>query len=224
MSEIGVIGQMYEDRRTKKRGKLVERDDKYKTLLMESEDGKSFNVSYGGFKSNWRSCDEPVETMEEALQEVEVPEGVEKPKKEKKAKRVELDINTLDNQEKADFFANIIQKYLNFAKSFGDEDMSVTPNLRDCRVSVKMGKRRLFETYAKYKMGLYNTIVPEDIVQSHKEVLDLCEHHGFKASSVNANKLTLHIKPEDVDKFLSIMKKYVLEMLEEQIVRAEEDK
>ena len=50
MSEIGVIGQIYEDRRTKKKGKLIERDEKYKTLLLETSEGKSFNVSYGGFK------------------------------------------------------------------------------------------------------------------------------------------------------------------------------
>ena len=76
MSEIGEIGVIYEDRRTKKKGKLVERDDKYKTLLMEASDGKSFNITFGGFKSNWRKVDEPEQTLEEAMKD-ELPE--EKP-------------------------------------------------------------------------------------------------------------------------------------------------
>ena len=91
MSEIGVIGSMYEDRRTKKKGKLLERDNKFKTLLMESEDGKSFNITFGGFKSNWRKIDEPEQTVEEAMEE-KIPEEqitVKKPKEKKPVKKSE---------------------------------------------------------------------------------------------------------------------------------------
>ena len=98
MSEIGEIGRMYEDRRTKKKGKLVERDNKFKTLLMESEDGKSFNITFGGFKSNWRKVDEPEQTVEEAMKE-EIPEEqitVKKPKKksvQKSKKKNDVEIS-----------------------------------------------------------------------------------------------------------------------------------
>jgi len=54
---IGVIGQKYEDRKSKKTGVLLERDEANKklTLVDESVDGaQPFQISYAAFKSNWR--------------------------------------------------------------------------------------------------------------------------------------------------------------------------
>lgn len=54
---IGVIGQKYEDRKSKKTGVLVERDEANKKLAFaeETADGTQlFYVSYAAFKSNWR--------------------------------------------------------------------------------------------------------------------------------------------------------------------------
>lgn len=135
MSEVGIIGQMYEDRRTKKRGKVVQRDEKFKTLLMESPDGKSFNISYGGFKSNWRIVDEPEETLEE----VPIPENVEPvievPKAEKR-KYKERDVS--EGLEKATL------RLLDYAKDFNDNRVvaKVTPEKR--RIALKVSSRRMF--------------------------------------------------------------------------------
>lgn len=52
--EVGTIGQMYENRKTKQFGVLESRDDKYKTLMFRDKDGKSFNVTYATFHSAWR--------------------------------------------------------------------------------------------------------------------------------------------------------------------------
>ena len=77
---IGVIGQKYEDRKSKKTGVLLERDEANKklTLIDESVDGaQPFQISYAAFKSNWRKVvqAEPVSGPEtvEAKPEVEAP-------------------------------------------------------------------------------------------------------------------------------------------------------
>lgn len=142
MSEIGIIGQLYEDRRTKKQGKLLERDAKFKTLLMESSDGKSFNITYGGFKSNWRKVEEelpPEESFEEIpVVEQKVDEESEAPKKKQKERNVSkgLEDTTL--------------RILDYAESFNDVNISSSLNPKKRSVTLKAGKRRMFIlTYQK---------------------------------------------------------------------------
>ena len=53
-TKVGIIGQMYEDRKTGKIGVLEERQEKYRTLMLRDKEGKSFNITYSTFKSNWR--------------------------------------------------------------------------------------------------------------------------------------------------------------------------
>lgn len=58
---VGIIGQMYEDRKTGKKGRLDSRNEKYKTLMLVGEDGKSFSISNSTFRSNWRKFHEETE-------------------------------------------------------------------------------------------------------------------------------------------------------------------
>lgn len=51
---IGVIGQKYEDRKSKKVGTLLDRDEANKKLSFLDEEANPFQVSYAAFKSNWR--------------------------------------------------------------------------------------------------------------------------------------------------------------------------
>lgn len=63
---IGVIGQKYEDRKSKKSGTLVLRDDATKKLSFLDENAEPFQVSYAAFKSNWRKVIEaPAEPVAE---------------------------------------------------------------------------------------------------------------------------------------------------------------
>ena len=51
----GTVGQMYENRKTKKSGVLVGKDEAKKTLqLNDSVTGEEFEVSEVSFRSNWR--------------------------------------------------------------------------------------------------------------------------------------------------------------------------
>lgn len=74
---IGVIGQKYEDRKSKKVGILVDRDAENKKLSFIDENAEPFQVSYAAFKSNWRKVitEAPVEV--EPADEFAEPEDVE---------------------------------------------------------------------------------------------------------------------------------------------------
>ena len=68
---IGVIGQKYEDRKSKKVGTLLDRDVENKKLSFLDENGEPFQVSYAAFKSNWRKV--ITETPAEPVGETETP-------------------------------------------------------------------------------------------------------------------------------------------------------
>ena len=74
---IGIIGQKYEDRKSKKVGTLLERDEANKKLSFLDENGEQFQISYAAFKSNWRKVVqvEPVNEPEtvEAEPEAKAP-------------------------------------------------------------------------------------------------------------------------------------------------------
>ena len=53
-NEVGVIGQMYEDRKTGRVGVLEERNTKFKSLMFRDTEGATFNIVYSTFRSNWR--------------------------------------------------------------------------------------------------------------------------------------------------------------------------
>lgn len=74
---IGVIGQKYEDRKSKKVGTLLDRDAENKKLSFLGESGEPFTVSFAAFKSNWRKVitEAPVEV--EPADEFAEPEDVE---------------------------------------------------------------------------------------------------------------------------------------------------
>ena len=67
---LGIIGQKYEDRKSKKTGVLVERDEANKKLSFLDESGEQFQISYAAFKSNWRKV-VPVEPATEPEVEAE---------------------------------------------------------------------------------------------------------------------------------------------------------
>jgi hypothetical protein len=92
---IGVIGQMYEDRKSKKTGVLLDRDEANKklTLIDESVDGAHpFQISYAAFKSNWRKVVQ--------LEFVNEPEVEAEHKTEEKPEATATEFNSEDEKIK----------------------------------------------------------------------------------------------------------------------------
>ena len=98
VDEVGIIGQMYEERKPNKSGVqrvgvLESREKKFKTLMMRDREGKTFNITYATFKSNWRKYqgEEVIQTStqieeKKAEEKKEVAEAKKEVKKEKVAK------------------------------------------------------------------------------------------------------------------------------------------
>lgn len=200
MSEIGIIGQMYEDRRTKKRGKLIERDNKFKTLLMESEDGKSFNITFGGFKSNWRKVDEPEQTIEEAMQEVELTE--EKPKKKVKPK--------VKDAEGILAYEDIFNSYV---ESLNSDKVSLkfvpAKGKKDSFVIIKIGKNKFIDLYLRQR-GNFWIMMPEFVYSQTKWTTELI---NVVNTPKNRREISCSIRWDDLNKFLEDIRHSFVEVL-----------
>lgn len=115
MTEI-VFGKIYEDRRTHRSGKLLEYNEKYKTYLLESSDGKTFNVTSPQLKNNWR-----------IIEQEEVQEPV-KPEVEKAVvKTVKRDTTKTKEQSKElnDLFTSSTIYINDYVQSFKNDNVSM---------------------------------------------------------------------------------------------------
>jgi hypothetical protein len=74
---IGVIGQMYVDRKSNKTGTLLDRDAENKKLSFLDANGEPFQVSYAAFKSNWRKVIHETPTPTEPADETVVEQTPE---------------------------------------------------------------------------------------------------------------------------------------------------
>ena len=103
VGEVGIIGQMYEERKSKKVGVLESRNEKFKTLMMRDKDGKSFNVQYSTFRSNWRKYqgEEVIQTSEQKEEIKQAAKEELKLAKEEMSKSTETTIK-FSRQERAD--------------------------------------------------------------------------------------------------------------------------
>lgn len=117
---VGIIGTTYENRKTKKRGVLESREEKFKTLMMRDNEGKSFNITYSNFKSNWRKyqgedviktssqiTEERVEAEEKAIAAKDNIATQTVPQKETSSKKKSTIKRLFDNQGKAEVASNI---------------------------------------------------------------------------------------------------------------------
>lgn len=119
------FGKVYEDHRTHRSGKVLEYDEKYKTFLLESSDGNTFNVTSSQFKINWILSDTPdVDTTTDKI-EKEAPKKADKGLKED--------------------FVQLILVASNFADSFKSEYVTIKPDARKSKFKLFVGKRVVFD-------------------------------------------------------------------------------
>ena len=210
MSEIGIVGHIYEDRRTKKKGKLIERDEKYKTLLLETSDGKSFNVSYGGFKSNWRSVDEHVETVEEAMEEIEIPE---QPKKEK----VEKPVKKRKERELNPGFESAILKMMDYAKTFNNPDIIIDVDAKKHKILFKINstKHKLFNVNYQVRKDRFQIAVNDVFLKRIKDN-DYVKSIKYHETWVNT-RYEFMLDVDKLDMFLDDARQYVIDFMSDNL-------
>lgn len=212
MSEVGIISQKYEDRRTKKVGTLLERDEKYKTLLFKSDDGKTFNVSYGGFKSNWRKT-ENLPTVEESMEEIEIPI-------EPKTELVEIpEVKITNSRDASDLYESVCMKVTSFSASFMSSEVTSKLIPRKNGIALKIGNKRVFEVYAKVRENKI-FIVSYDSMMHYISNAD-----NFNYTITNHPKWimtsSISVPIENLDDILNLIRDYVVKLLSENIVEEE---
>lgn len=149
--EIGVMGQKYSDRRTGKSGVLIDRDEKYKTLTFQSDDGKTFNISYSTFHSTWKKVKEAEETSTETTNEEATvepveetstvepePEAEDKPKNKSK-KKVDKEEDTPSDVDDLGVYAN-----LSDVEAIDKLRDRIIENGRDCQISDDSGETVIY--------------------------------------------------------------------------------
>ena len=174
---MATIGTMYEDRKSKKSGILVEIDEKHKTMMFEQADGKTFQISTSTFKSGWRKKaeeesektiqEEFIDKVSEEKGEPDIVSLVEK-KEEKKKKHREQSETTMLSDMILDFveYADVLNHKVN------KEDFSVVVFSSKNGIALKWKNRRIFEVYVKYRNNNYRMFMKNELFESLNNTLE----------------------------------------------------
>lgn len=209
-NEVGIIGQMYENRVTKKIGVLEERNEKFKTLLMRDEEGGSFNVTFSTFKSSWRKYtgDKVIETStqkEEA--KVETKAKVEKAEKTAKAVSEKPKISREDKIKALHALRDIIEGQ--FSEAGIDTPVKITYR---GGINIKYNRHNVMEGYVRVAENKYtictNTDIAEIVKPNLPEYVQTIVHddwqisHKFRFEQSNIDSMMK-------DVFIPALKKYM---------------
>lgn len=169
-TEVGIIGQMYEDRKSKKIGVLESREEKFKTLMMRDKEGKSFNITYSTFKSNWRKYNGE-ENIQTSTQVREEKAGTEKRKADnKKIVESKQEVVKISTEEK-------VKKLKALESIIADKIKSMNVDLKTNRTSkggiiVRNKKYKLFEIWIKFNKDRYEFVSRDELIAVDKKKYD----------------------------------------------------
>ena len=175
--EVGIIGQMYENRtgKTKKVGVLESREEKYRTLLMRAPDGSTFNITYSTFNSNWRKYSG--EQIAQTSTQVKEEKAKTEKKKTEAKKTVEKKTNEvkLTTEDKVKRIRSIEEVISSTVVSRG---INIKTNFNTKGgVVVRYKKRTVFEVWDAYKVNKISFRMKEDFdkfvsTSAEKEILN----------------------------------------------------
>ena len=212
-TEVGIIGQMYEERKSGKIGVLESREPKYKTLMMRDKDGKSFNITFSTFRSNWRKYagDEVIQTS------TQVEEKREEEKKEKveatktvKEKTEEVKVSTEDKVKRLRALSTVVEDAI---KEKGI-DLKVDRSSRG-NLNIRYKKTSLIQIWDVIKLEKYSFRLKESVDQY---ISTQAEREFFEKHSL---KVRYRVNTSDFDTMLS----EVLDAAEKWIeIKIQEDK
>lgn len=202
-NEVGIIGQMYEDRKTKKRGVLESRETKYKTLMLRDADGKSFNITYSTFKSNWRKYqgDEVIETstqIEEKKVEQKKAETKAKAETEKVIAEQSKEIK-LTTEQKVKAIRAVDDAITALVKKKG-YDLKTTRNSKGGLI-IRYKKKSLIEVWNVHKLNMYSLRMTETINKFMENVDTTVEI--IPNEKKNNVRRRFPMTPQDFDRVMS---------------------
>ena len=168
--EVGIIGQMYEDRKSGRVGVLESRDEKYKTLLMRDTEGKTFNIVFSTFRSNWRKYngDKVIQT---STQVEEYKAKTEKTKKDaEKVVESKQEVVKLTTEDKVKKLRALEELVSSIVKEKGAEFTVSRKSKGGVLVSYK--HLALFEVWERFKVNKFDVPVRECVVAHDRDGFD----------------------------------------------------
>lgn len=182
--EVGVIGQMYEERKSKRLGVLESREEKYKTLLMRDPEGKSFNITYSTFHSSWRKYQGEVVAQTSTQVEEKRAEQKEKVEKAKSTLKKEDAKPKLSSEDKVKAVHAASEIVLSIMNKYGLE-LNMVTSVRGA-IQIKTGRRTLVEIWKKFTAGKYDICVLQDVADKvHTDMdLDVSVHDAWRLKTV----------------------------------------
>lgn len=200
-TEVGIIGQTYQNRRNKKIGTLESRNEKYKTLCMKGVDGKTFDVVYSTFKSDWRKLVSDSETTSEKASE----KKAEKTAPAKDTKKVEKTEQT----EKTKLSMEERVKAVMSAKSVLEElvEKSKLPltikSLSKGGLAVKQSRKTVFEIWPHPERNNFDFVSnakasfsDKSVVHEHKNNWILKEVYTVKNLNTSIKEMLNAVKDD----------------------------
>lgn len=182
--EVGVIGQMYEERKSKRLGVLESREEKFKTLLMRDPEGKSFNITYSTFHSSWRKYQGEVVAQTSTQVEEKRAEQKEKVEKAKLTLKKEDAKPKLSSEDKVKAVHAASEIVLSIMNKYGLE-LNMVTSVRGA-IQIKTGRRTLVEIWKKFTAGKYDICVLQDVADKvHTDMdLDVSVHDAWRLKTV----------------------------------------
>ena len=210
----GIIGQMYEDRKTKKRGVLESREEKYKTLMLRADDGKSFNITYATFKSNWRKYqgEEVIQTSTQVEEQRKEEEKKEESNKQIVEAKSEVDKpKTVTTQDKVKRTRAVEELVSSKIAKFGVEHVQTAKTGRGC-VIVRYKKKSLFEIWTKFATDTFDLCVLDDVSQIDSNKFNAVKNQATYEYKEKWNlKHFLSIKNDDFDAVVDVLLELAIE-------------
>lgn len=175
--EVGIIGQMYEDRKTGRVGVLEERNTKFKSLMFRDTEGATFNIVYSTFRSNWRKYqgDKVIKTSTQVEEEkVETKKKAESAEKVVKSETNEIKLSTEERVKRLRALSDLVSSAIIDRCLELKVDRSAKGAL-----NIRYKKTSVIQIWDVYKLGKYSFRTKEMIdkfittnsIDATKEVL-----------------------------------------------------
>lgn len=193
--EVGIIGQLYEDRKTGKRGVLESRNDKYKTLMLADENGYAFTISNSTFRSNWRKVkDESEPVVEDVYDNADVPATDNTDVSTEDTNSVSEQIVSITDDEAIERFVSRIKPHRN-----------ITATNADGTFEIRIDDIVIFRMKSIGDNVFSASMLPD--VFSTSTIPDITKPNTFKVVVDDVENLGVHIitKPTSIPEIISII-------------------
>lgn len=202
-NEPGIIGQMYEDRKSKKVGVLESRESKYKTLMLRDVDGKSFNITYSTFKSNWRKYQGEEQIQTSTQVEEKKAESEKQKEEDKKIIEHKTEVVRVSTEDKVKML-RAVENLISDKIKANNLDLKITRTSKG-GIVIRHRKYTLFEVWIKYAMDKYDMFLRDVVADAFEKEVSAIKTMAGTEYSVHETWSLKHGYRVDTANFESVL-------------------